>query len=205
MKFWIRINGLQEGPMDLEQLKAQKITPTTYVWCAGMKDWAYARDVTDLQDIIAQNSNSEEPGYNNPEQTSIVEADTTNEPEQLNDTETPASASDTDSQPEQVINRPAVQPATTFNEPQKEDKPKEERPCPPNNLIWAILITIFCCQPIGIVAIILAAQVSNKYYDSGYEAAKKYSDWTAILCIACIVLAILSMSIFTPLMFLMAI
>ena len=59
MKFWIRINGLQEGPMDKEQLKAQNITPTTYVWCAGMKDWAYARDVADLQDIISANGEND--------------------------------------------------------------------------------------------------------------------------------------------------
>ena len=38
MKFWIRINGLQEGPMEIDQMKQYNITPTTFVWCAGMKD-----------------------------------------------------------------------------------------------------------------------------------------------------------------------
>ncbi|MGB0135247.1 CD225/dispanin family protein [Dokdonella sp.] len=31
-----------------------------------------------------------------------------------------------------------------------------------NNLIWAILATIFCCLPTGIVAIVYAAQVDGK-------------------------------------------
>ena len=31
-----------------------------------------------------------------------------------------------------------------------------------NNLVWAILATIFCCLPTGIVAIVYAAQVDGK-------------------------------------------
>ena len=32
----------------------------------------------------------------------------------------------------------------------------------PNNLVWAILTTLFCCLPTGIVAIVYAAQVDSK-------------------------------------------
>ena len=31
-----------------------------------------------------------------------------------------------------------------------------------NNLVWAILATLFCCLPTGIVAIVYAAQVDSK-------------------------------------------
>ena len=31
-----------------------------------------------------------------------------------------------------------------------------------NNLVWAILATLFCCLPTGIVAIVYAAQVDGK-------------------------------------------
>ena len=34
---------------------------------------------------------------------------------------------------------------------------------PPNNLVWAILSTLFCCLPLGIVSIVYAAQVNGKY------------------------------------------
>ncbi|RDZ26232.1 CD225/dispanin family protein [Lysobacter silvisoli] len=32
----------------------------------------------------------------------------------------------------------------------------------PNHLVWAILTTLFCCLPLGIVSIVYAAQVDGK-------------------------------------------
>ncbi len=32
----------------------------------------------------------------------------------------------------------------------------------PNHLVWAILTTLFCCLPLGIVSIVHAAQVDGK-------------------------------------------
>jgi hypothetical protein len=32
----------------------------------------------------------------------------------------------------------------------------------PNYLVWAILVTVLCCLPFGIVAIVYAAQVNTK-------------------------------------------
>ncbi len=32
----------------------------------------------------------------------------------------------------------------------------------PNHLVWAILSTLFCCLPLGIVSIVYAAQVDGK-------------------------------------------
>jgi hypothetical protein len=34
---------------------------------------------------------------------------------------------------------------------------------PPNYLVWAILSTILCCLPFGIVSIVYAAQVNSKW------------------------------------------
>jgi len=43
---------------------------------------------------------------------------------------------------------------------------------PPNNyLVWAILSTLFCCLPLGIVSIVFAAQVNNKYNMGDYAGA----------------------------------
>jgi len=53
---------------------------------------------------------------------------------------------------------------------------------PNNNLVFAILTTILCCLPFGIVAIIKAAEVNTKWAQGDYagaqasaEAAKKWS------------------------------
>lgn len=43
---------------------------------------------------------------------------------------------------------------------------------PPNYLVWAILTTIFCCLPFGIVSIIFAAQVNSKWQMGDYDGAK---------------------------------
>jgi hypothetical protein len=41
----------------------------------------------------------------------------------------------------------------------------------PNYLVQAILVTIFCCLPFGIVAIIFAAQVNGKLAAGDYAGA----------------------------------
>lgn len=44
---------------------------------------------------------------------------------------------------------------------------------PPNNhLVMAILTTIFCCLPFGIVSIVKAAQVNNLWSSGQYDAAR---------------------------------
>lgn len=66
---------------------------------------------------------------------------------------------------------------------------------PDNNMIWAILTTLFCCLPLGIVSIIYAAKVDGFYRSGDYDAAvdaaensKKYSKWGAILGFVVIVI-----------------
>jgi hypothetical protein len=46
---------------------------------------------------------------------------------------------------------------------------------PPNYLVWAILTTIFCCLPFGIVSIVFAAQVNTKWIAQDFEGAANAS------------------------------
>ncbi|WP_062202417.1 CD225/dispanin family protein [Demequina salsinemoris] len=72
-------------------------------------------------------------------------------------------------------------------------------PQPPNNnLVWAILTTVLCCLPLGIVAIVKAAEVNSKWQAGDYagaqasaEAAKKWSIWSAVAAAIVAVLYIL--------------
>lgn len=206
MKFWIRINGLQEGPMEIDQMKDYNVTPTTYVWCAGMKDWAYARDVEDLKNIILWDKTDEEPPTFE-DVSEENEDDSLNTDKQLEDTDKPiVTENKTDEIPDDEEDNEDYdsyrhEESIKSSEPRHKSKniyQDEERPCPSNNLIWAILCTIFCCQITGIIAIVFAAQVSSKYEENGYAAAKKYSDWAGIMCIVSVILAILACSIFLP-------
>ncbi len=61
-------------------------------------------------------------------------------------------------------------------------------PPPDNNLVWAILCTVLCCLPLGIVAIVKSSQVQS-LWAQGFQAeaqkaaddAKKWSMWGAIV------------------------
>lgn len=49
--------------------------------------------------------------------------------------------------------------------------------CPSSNMVWAILCTLFCCLPLGIVAIIKASSVEKLWYQGRQaEAIKASSD-----------------------------
>ena len=52
----------------------------------------------------------------------------------------------------------------------------------PNYLVQAILVTVFCCLPTGIVAIVFAAQVNGKLQAGDLEGARRTSNkaktWT---------------------------
>ena len=50
------------------------------------------------------------------------------------------------------------------------------RPNVPNHLVKAILATCFCCLPLGIVAIVFAAQVNGKLDTGDYAGATSASE-----------------------------
>ena len=53
---------------------------------------------------------------------------------------------------------------------------REPLPYVPNHLVWAILATILCCLPTGIVAVVYSTQVDRRLYEGDYEGAKRASD-----------------------------
>ncbi|GAA4551039.1 CD225/dispanin family protein [Amycolatopsis samaneae] len=57
-------------------------------------------------------------------------------------------------------------------------------PPPSNNLVWAILTTIFCCLPFGIVSIVQAAKVNGLWAQgeqtAAQEAANSAKKWAII-------------------------
>jgi predicted secreted protein len=58
---------------------------------------------------------------------------------------------------------------------------------PSNHLVWAILSTLLCCLPLGIVSIVFAAQVNSKYASGDVagaqeaaDKAKRFAIWSAV-------------------------
>ena len=52
----------------------------------------------------------------------------------------------------------------------------------PNYLVQSILVTIFCCLPLGIAAIVFAAQVNGKLASGDHAGAVKTSGTAKTLC-----------------------
>jgi len=65
-------------------------------------------------------------------------------------------------------------------------------PEPPTYLAWSILATLFCCIPLGIVAIIYSAGVSGAYNRGDYAGALSRSNNARNWIIASIVLGLIS-------------
>lgn len=70
---------------------------------------------------------------------------------------------------------------------------QEELPkCPPTNLVWAIITTVLCCAPAGIVGIVFAILTKKHYREGNYEKAQKMSDYGAWAIIFSIILGLIS-------------
>ena len=74
---------------------------------------------------------------------------------------------------------------------------------PDNFLVWAILSTVLCCLPFGIVSCVYASKVDNLYSQGKYKEsqqasldAKKWAKIAAIVGVAVVVLYILLMVVF---------
>lgn len=59
---------------------------------------------------------------------------------------------------------------------------------PDNNLVWAILCTVLCCLPLGIVSIIKSTKVKELWAQGdtigaqkAADDAKKYAIWGAVI------------------------
>jgi ABC-type Fe3+ transport system permease subunit len=85
-------------------------------------------------------------------------------------------------------------------QPNYANQPQPQRPMKPDNyLVWAILCTILCCLPLGIVSIVYAAKVDGLYNSGDYQGAQEASDnakkwamWGAIIgVVATIILCVI--------------
>jgi len=72
---------------------------------------------------------------------------------------------------------PSQQPPTYQQQPgYGPQQPYGARPpMPATYLVWAILATLLCCMPFGIVSIVKASQVSSLYYQGNYAEARAAS------------------------------
>ncbi|WP_369940819.1 CD225/dispanin family protein [Xanthomonas medicagonis] len=72
-----------------------------------------------------------------------------------------------------------------------------------NNLVWAILSTLLCCLPLGIVSIVFASQVNTKLaagdVAGARESADKAKKWAIYSVIGWVVMVVLYLIFFVVL------
>lgn len=83
-----------------------------------------------------------------------------------------------------------VSPQMAYQQAQQTQGPK-----PDNYLVWAILSTLLCCLPLGIVSIVYSTKVDKLYNSGDYKGAvdaaanaKKWAMWSAIAGVVSIVI-----------------
>ena len=68
--------------------------------------------------------------------------------------------------------------------------PQPAGQAPNNYLVWSILVTLFCCLPFGIVAIVKSSQVNGLWAQGRYaeaqasaDSARKWVIWSAVIAV----------------------
>ena len=88
---------------------------------------------------------------------------------------------------------PAYNAAPSYGNPQPQAA--NGQVMPPNYLVWSILVTLLCCLPGGIVAIVYSTQVSSRFLQGDYEGANASSHnarkWAIISAVAGAVVGII--------------
>ena len=167
--YYVDGNNQQQGPIDAAQLPAFGVTTKTLVWCEGMANWQAAGEIPELASFFA----AKQPEI--PAQPQM-QPGTPAQPQMQ-----PGTPAQPQMQPQA---QPQVQPQTmNINNFQQTQQPMNTQPPfqqpnnqqmppqPDNYLIWAILVTILCCLPLGIASIIYATKVSSLYAQGDYNGA----------------------------------
>lgn len=156
-------NGIQQGPIDETQLCNAGINGQTLVWRKGMSGWQPANSVIPPQYLSGGGGQAFVSQPNN-------QAYGTNPP-MLGTTQQPPYTQTNQYSPT------STQQGNNFNQ-------TPQNSTPPNNyMVWAILITILCCLPLGFVSIIYASKVNSQWAAGNIAAAYENSNKAKMWCI----------------------
>ena len=153
--YYVDGNNQQQGPIDAAQLPAFGVTTKTLVWCEGMANWQAAGEIPELASLFA----AKQPEI--PVQPQMQPGTPTQ----------PQMQQQVQPQPMNINNfQQAQQPMNTqppFQQPNNQQMP----PQPDNYLVWAILVTVLCCLPLGVASIIYSVKVGSLYAQGDYNGA----------------------------------
>lgn len=174
--FYLTPQNEQKGPVEASQLVTLGVNANTLVWTEGMAQWTPAGQVQDLASFFAPAAQPATPP-------------------------TPSYAA------QQVAPQPAPQPAqqaapqsVVYVQTNPSGTSQPAMPKPGSNMILAVLTTVCCCLPLGIVGIVYASKVDGLYFAGDYagalSAAKSARTWSVIGIVASLVIGIIYLLIY---------
>lgn len=155
VRYFAMVGGERIGPLDLEALPENGVGPDTYIWHKGLPDWIPARDDAGICRMMRRRLAGIGPNGDNP-------TSRPNEPDETEDNLANYSPQmrryvPKDSEP--------LPPPGSFN-------PDTSRP--PVPLTWlALLTTLFCFPPIGVVGLWFALK-SRHAWDDAWRAEQGF-------------------------------
>lgn len=167
MKIWIYLNGVQQGPYTFDELRRLPIDVSTPVWYDGLPQWTPAGQAPATAPLFAPPSQAwqhPQPGAGQWQQPQGAQWSAQQQWQQ-------------------------GQPWQAPGQPQYVQAP----PRPATYLIWAILITVLCCSPLSIAAIVTGAITNSRYNSGDYAGAQRMSNTTEWLIILSILLGVLTL------------
>ncbi|MDE6453622.1 MAG: CD225/dispanin family protein [Muribaculaceae bacterium] len=165
MKIWIHVNGMQQGPYTMDQIAAMQLSPGTPVWYEGLPRWVPACQAPALASLFADGSDSSDSG----------EADS-------------ACAADA-----QCVCEPAAQQSGGHGAAAAAVQAACVPARPSTYLAWSIVLTMCCCTPFSIAAIVCGAITNSRYNRGDYAGARRMSHATEWLVIISITLGIVGL------------
>ena len=186
-KYWVNIDGIQSGPISRDELADMDFNPeVTYVWHQELDDWHRIDQLSEFADIVAGKS----------VQQSVTPPPVPSESEMPIVPPVPP----VPSEPEEPIvppvpSVPEIPPMLEPSAPPVPPVPAPSEAEAPTNLVWAVIVTVMCCQITGIIAIVYGAMTSTANSAGNYEKARHYSDIAQIWVMVSIALGLVYMPV----------
>lgn len=183
-KYWVNIDGIQSGPISRDELADMDFNPeVTYVWHQELDDWHRIDQLSEFADIVAGKS----------VQQLVTPPPIPSEPSEPEMPVVPP----VPSEPEEPIvpPMPEIPPMLEPSAPPVPSVPAPSEAEAPTNLVWAVIVTVMCCQITGIIAIVYGVMTSTANSAGNYEKARHYSDIAQIWVMVSIALGLVYMPV----------
>jgi len=213
MEYFYIENNSQMGPLSVDLLITQ-IKPETKVWCPGMSDWTRACDVPELALAMGLANEQEQPtqnpmpGYppnvdfNNQYQGGNSNSSQYQSPNQnINGLGQnvnggyPMQAGNGNFQGNGNYQNNGNFQGNGYYQNNGYGQNVNNQGKPENYLVLAIISTVLCCWPLGIVSIIKAASVDSAWARGDFDKARKDSEdakkWAIISMVSAAVIMVL--------------